>query len=644
MSVQFGIWDLAHKPRDQNHLNLINVAIAPYGPDSKREYVDADASILYRAFHTTKESREEIQPYVSFSGSVLTWDGRLDNRDELLKNVGVALSADTPDVQIVASAYSTWGVGCFAKLIGDWALSIWSPQQCSLLLAKDPIGTRHLYYAVQTDRIIWSSVLDALVLSYGAALAISEEYLAGWLSMFPATHLTPFGGVHAVPPSSFVTIGPSQIKVAKYWEFDPTKKIRFRDDRDYEHQFRRVFAEAVLRRLRSDRPIVAELSGGIDSSAIVCMADELIRNGSAETPGLETISWYYDFDPALDERPYFSEVEKRRGRKGCHINAGLIDVAASEAGFHRATFSATPNTNRSTIQRLKEYSAFMQAHGSRVVLSGLGGEEATGGGVPTPVPELQDLLMSGRFLSLILSLRSWAKKMRKPCLSLLRDALEGFISRQYPRGTRRIDNQWLSPSFARRHRDALASCSLRVTPFGASPSFQHHMRMLEIVRRFLACSVQDATTVREMAYPYLDRELLEFAFAIPIEQMVRVGERRSLMKRALADIVPPEILTRRKLRPHSNLGPTHIPEALPHASSMPHNVDGFDQVININFLLRVLQEAKEGKSVPLYNLRRVLALHNWLRDLMDAGILVRSLRTPGKRNLDLRKRFRTSRT
>src|SRR6266702_6630587 len=84
-----------------------------------------------------------------------------------------------------------------------------------------------------------------------------------------------------------------------------------------------VFAKAVQRSLRSDRPVLAELSGGRDSTSIVCMADSIIARGTAETPRLDTLSMYDDSEPNWNERPYFTKVEEKRGRTGWHIDVGL---------------------------------------------------------------------------------------------------------------------------------------------------------------------------------------------------------------------------------------------------------------------------------------------------------------------------------
>jgi len=110
--------------------------LAPYGPDGRYCYSAKGATIVYCPFHTMKESKSETQPHRSRAGMVLTWDGRLDNRSELKQQLSLKLEGGSPDVLIVASAYEQWGKECLSKLIGDWALSVWTPGDQSLILAK----------------------------------------------------------------------------------------------------------------------------------------------------------------------------------------------------------------------------------------------------------------------------------------------------------------------------------------------------------------------------------------------------------------------------------------------------------------------------------------------------------------------------
>ena len=208
MSVQFGRWNWEGQPPAPDYIEKVSATLAPYGPDSNEAYSKGGVRILYRAFHTTKESHRETQPHISPSGAVITWDGRLDNRAELIGELRDSLTIGSTDIAIVAAAYEKWASACFAKLIGDWALSIWNPINRSLILAKDPIGTHHLFYSFDNHQVTWSSVLDPLIRFAGKTFAICEEYIAGWFSMFPAVHLTPCVGIHSVPPSSSVLLRP----------------------------------------------------------------------------------------------------------------------------------------------------------------------------------------------------------------------------------------------------------------------------------------------------------------------------------------------------------------------------------------------------------------------------------------------------
>src|ERR1700723_749474 len=191
MSVQFGRWNFDGQPPAPDYIEKVSRLLAPYGPDSSEMYSKEGVKILYHAFHVTKESQHERQPLLSSSGDVITWDGRLDNRADLLAELGNSLGIISTDVEIVSAAYQRWGKHCFAKLIGDWAVSIWNPIHRSLILAKDPIGTRHLYYTVDNDQVSWSTILDPIVRLSARTYKICEEYIAGWLACLPATHLTP---------------------------------------------------------------------------------------------------------------------------------------------------------------------------------------------------------------------------------------------------------------------------------------------------------------------------------------------------------------------------------------------------------------------------------------------------------------------
>lgn len=620
MSVQFGRWNFDGQPVDQDSLERVGSSIAPYGPDDGGFYSRNNVCIRYRAFHTTKDSRLEVQPHILPSGAVLTWDGRLDNRAELIHRLRDILTGSSTDVSIVAAAYEEWGCKCFAKLIGDWALSIWDEGTRSLILAKDPIGTRHLYYALDNKQVTWCTILDPLVLFADRPFSLNEEYIAGWLSFFPAAHLTPYVGILAVPPSSSVLIRAEKCMIGRYWDFAPRKRVRYNTDAEYEEHFREVFAQAVRRRLRSDNPILAELSGGMDSTSIVCVADTVIAQGVAETPHLDTVSYYDDSEPNWNERPYFTKVEEKRGRTGCHI-----DVASYENAFPEYTknrFASTPNSGACPTNSAKRFMAYLTERGSRVVLSGIGGDEVTGG-VPSPMPELEDLLASASFRTLVHQLKLWALNKRKPWFHLLFEAARGFFPRALVGAPRHMRPAgWLNPRFVKKHRAALIGYPSRLEIFGAMPSFQDSVSTLSGLQRQLGCDGLAPESLYEKRYPFLDRELLEFMYAVPREQLVRPGQRRSMMRRALVGIVPDEILNRKRKAFVSRSPIAAISSERNKLSEITRDmVIGSLGIVDQRVFAESIERARHGEEIPVGAMMRTLAIEYWLRHLRDWSAL-----------------------
>ena len=618
MSVQFGRWHFEDQPAAPDYIETVSATLAPYGPDSNESYSKGHVRILYRAFHTTKESRREKQPHISSSGAVITWDGLLDNRAELISELSNSVTYGSTDVAIVAAAYENWGANCFAKLIGDWALSIWNPGNRLLILAKDPIGTRHLYYTFDDKQVTWGTILDPLVRLAGKAFALNEEYIAGWFSMFPVVDLTPCVGIHSVPPSSSVLLRPGSHTVSRYWDFDPKNKIRYRTDAEYEDHFRTIFAEAVRRKLRSDQPVLAELSGGRDSSSIVCMADTVIASGTAATPRLDTFSIYDDSEPNWNERPYFTKVEEKRGRAGWHVNVGVQDSGTIPAldpspESPRDRFVPTPGNDGHTSPQLR---TCMLSQGHRVVLSGIGGDEVMGG-VPTPVPELENLLARAQFGALAHQLKVWALQMRKPWFHLFWEAARGFFPPGFVGVPKRMrPAPWLQSSFVKCHWASLTGYPTRTKLFGPLPSFQENVGAFDALRRQLALAALPFEPPYEKRYPYLDRRLLEFMFAIPREQLVRPTQRRSLMRRALVGIVPDEILNRKTKAFVVRSPMVAISSNWAHYAELTQNMLSSSLgIVDSDRVSEALQQVRRGEEVPMVTLKRTLFLEDWLRDL-----------------------------
>jgi asparagine synthase (glutamine-hydrolysing) len=617
MSLQFGKFHFAGRALESGDLDPVRAIFERCSPDSGSSYSDRSVEIIYRAFHTTEESRVEKQPFILDSGEVVTWDGRLDNRDELLAEMGEVLSDSSTDVEAVASAYDRWGTDCFRKLIGDWALSVWIPRTSTIVLAKDFVGTRHLYYSMTNDQITWSTILDPLILAARHSFELEEEYVAGWLSLFPAPHLTPYRGVLAVSPGSYVRLSKRGSWCSKYWDFDPGKRIRHRTDAEYEEHFRNAFELSVKRRLHADSPVLAELSGGVDSSSIVCIADDVLACEGG--PRLDTVSYYDDSEPNWDERPFFTRIEERRGRTGCHIN---IDEPAQQGDTSVTEYGLSPGQPERKCDASVQLAACVERAGHRVLLSGIGGDEVLGG-VPNPLPELADLLARGRVGEFGYRLTLWALSLRKPWIRLCRDTLLLFSSTsvlssadqsKYP--------PWVNAQFIARNHRALRGYRPRTKIFGPAPSFQENLATLDGLRRQLASLMLPTDPQYEVRYPYLDRDLLEFLYAIPRQQLVRPRERRSLMRRALKGIVPDEVLNRRRKAFVIRAPILTISAELERIAEKTDLTMSAFGMVDRDRLLDEMRRAIRGADVAIVPLLRAFTLEAWLTALIDRRILL----------------------
>jgi asparagine synthase (glutamine-hydrolysing) len=628
VSVQFGIWNFDGRPVDPEFLGKVRATIAAHASDGVTTCVKGGFAILHGALHVTQESQNEQQPAISPAGSFLTWDGRLDNRAELLSQLG-SCGPDATDLSIAATAWERAGARCLAGLVGDWSLSVLSRYERTLLLAKDFLGARPLFY-LRTERYVaWSTLLDPLVLVSGERLTLSEEYIAGWLAGFPEVHLTPYNEIRSVPPASLVRITASTTSVETYWHFKPHSVSQVSSDAEYEERFRLLFSDAVRRRLRSARPVIAELSGGMDSSSVVCVADQLVA--SQDQQPVQTVSFFDDTEPNWNERPYFAAVEALRGRAGFHLNVARDGRFVPERD---GSFPVTPAQGARPSESHAELARFLAAGGFRALLSGVGGDEFTGG-VPTGIPELADLLWGGHLRTFLQRALSWAMATRKPVLYMIGRTMQTFLSSLWGSASRKQwPMPWLTPSFANRHRKILRARVTRFEWSGPLPTFQENLLVLDGLQRQIACAGHSPTPACEKRYPFLDRDLLEFLFNVPREQLVRPNQRRSLLRRALRGIVPDIVLDRPRKAYVVTSHLKAIAADWQNVSSLTARmVLESRQILDSAILRKTLEQARRGEDVPLLPAMRALRAEWWLADPgiqrlfgIDAGVNANTFR------------------
>ena len=628
MGVQAGLWFFDGKPVDQALLLRVADAVAPYGPDGCHPLFHDSVGMIYRPFHTTKESRLESQPHTFNAGKVMMWDGRLDNRDELVAALGSSVASPATDVEIAAAAYNRWRTDCFGRFIGDWALTIWDPLEKALILARDYMAVRHLYYYATQEKIFWCSHLAPLVLLSGRQFVLNDEYFAGYITLHPDARLTPYQEIKAVPPASFVKVRNAHVGVHSYWAFEPTDPIRYKTDAEYEEHYRHLFRQSIRRRLRTDSPVLAELSGGYDSSSIVCMADDLLTRENAPAPRVDTISLFDLKEPEVDDHLYFTKVEEKRGRTGFHIDAEASGIPFTLGSLE---FCPTPRGQLSDTLKVVRRK-ILQEGGYRVSLSGLGGDELNGQAADCRVL-LGDLLAEFRFGELIDQLKAWSLLMKRPWILLLSQAFIQLLPIPLrARLTKYAQPEpWINRKFSRRLRLPQHKLGLAQGSQFCLPSKRDWTATLSTLANQMG---EDLPALEEKRYPYLDRDLVDFLTAIPMDQLLRPGQRRSLMRRALTGYLPKEVLTRKTKASAGRVFSMLVEKQWPvledfFASPLSARVGYIDAPGFRNALC----DLKGGNvSASIVDFVRGLTIEFWLRDLARRELIA----IPGKEFLPLK--------
>jgi len=552
------------------------------------------------------------RPFVDRQGNAITFDGRLDNYKELAVVLGVSTSI-TSDSQIVLEAFRYWGGDCFCRLTGDFALALWSATEQALFLVRDHAGSRTLYFRHQQNQVLWSTYLDTF-LTAGSDLHLSQDYVACYLACRPIRDLTPWEGIRSVRPSHYLAIRDGMVSQHPHWNPAVTSTIRYKNDSQYEEHFLHLFGQSVARRTGPGAPILAQLSGGMDSTSIVCMSDCLRRTGDTQAEILDTVSFYDDSEASLNDRPYFSIVEVNRGKTGTHI-----DTAFSQRTFDPhddATYGAylTPGADSFSVSQERRFYDLVWHRGYRSILSGIGGDEVLGG-VPNPLPELADHLVTGKAWTLLRQSVAWSLVDRTPLLKTLCDTAR-YTAQLYegsPSNDKTIP-PWVAAQLLKRVREIDLENTAYFTTMTMTPHQADNGMGWWSIMETLPHLVPQLIVRPEYRYPFLDKDLVNYVFSIPREQVLRPGRRRSVMRRALRGIVPLEILERRRkafqLRaPLSAIQMANSKLEYLFADSAIAKA-GF---VDIHVLRLSLKATARGEAEWRQPLLRTIALELWLR-------------------------------
>jgi asparagine synthase (glutamine-hydrolysing) len=240
------------------------------------------------------------------------------------------------------------------------------------------------------------------------------------------------------------------------------------------------------------------------------------------------------------------------------------------------------------------------------------------GGVPTPVPELADLLARWHGYEFVRQSFRWAVAKKKPVVSLWRSTISQFLPRYITRSSNASNRiPWFKKDFSERNESYIGFSQPRLKLFGRLPSLQANLWALDILGRQFACTPLASRPPYEWRYPFMDRDLVTFCLSIPREQLVRPHERRSLMRRALIGIVPNEILERRRKAYVSRGLVNSLKTEWSRATRGKRLLVEEMGIVDSGALQASIRDAEQGREIPIVPLLRTLTIEHWLRGVAD---------------------------
>jgi len=283
--------------------------------DGSHAAADGPAALAHGALHTLAEDRNAVLP-LQMERCLITADARLDNRPELIAALGLAVQAESPpcEAELIGRAYLKWGEQCVERLLGDFAFAIWDPRRRVLLCARDHFGAKPLCY-YKSDRLFaFGSEPKAVLALAEVPREINEEYICyhfypDLLRGDPA--ITSHRGILRLELAHRITISKGAVEKQRYWQPDLDRESDCRSDEEHFEKFRHLFFQAVEARLRTSCGLGSALSGGLDSSSIVCAARDIL--GKAGRRPLKTYSALFNDVPSADERRWINAIVESGG-------------------------------------------------------------------------------------------------------------------------------------------------------------------------------------------------------------------------------------------------------------------------------------------------------------------------------------------
>jgi asparagine synthase (glutamine-hydrolysing) len=615
-----GIVDLGAPVEPRDALAMADV-LAHRGPDDSGAFAEPGVALAHRRLAIIDLSRDARQPMTDDSGRfVLVYNGEVYNYRELRRQLeakGVRFSTRS-DTEVVLLAFRAWGPDCVTRMRGMWAFAVWDVAARALFCSRDRFGIKPLYYVRHGQRLTFASELKAFARIPGGLrpnVPIVRDFLEqGYLDH---TDQTLFAGVAQLPPAHSMSFGANGLRAWRYWSLSPSTPPP-----DPAREARTRFVESVRLQLRSDVPIGTCLSGGLDSSAIACTVDRLLRTDAASArpigPRQKTFTSYFE-DRGYDERPYARAVAERIGAAAQWISFDdrrLVDVLPRVIQAQDEPFLSMSIVAQWHVMRAAA------AAGVKVMLDGQGGDELLAGYDGFFGFRFADLLIAGRWRELAGEVGAYRSVREASAAALAIALVRPFVPRAVEplaRGRALAATNLLHDDLraAGQHRDGAVTDGARF-PDRLRRQLHHVLtrRLPELLhyedRNSMAHSL-------EARVPFLDHRLVELMFSLDGRHLIRDGRTKVVFREALDGLVPEVVRDRIDKMgfetPDSRFLRGRLGElAMEVFSSRPCRTRGF---VDAGAALRRLQRHRRGEIQAGRELSRALTLELWAQAFLD---------------------------
>lgn len=454
------------------------------------------------------------------------------------------------DTEVLLAAYRVWGEGMLVRLVGMFAFVIVDLEKGRAFAARDPFGIKPLYYAQTQSGLAFASEIKAVLCTPGVDRRVDPSELYRYLrfGMIDGLENTLFRDIRQLPAAQFLTFPldrPQEARTCTYW----SPSLLSESDLSFAEaagELRDRFARSVRLHMRSDVPVGACLSGGVDSTAIV----HFMREVAGPNHELHTFSFVTDDDPRISERPYVERVVQEVGAVSHMVSPRAHDLVND---FDTLILAQDQPFGSSSIYA--QYRVFQLARdaGIKVVLDGQGSDEFFGG-YPTAISaQLAALLVSGHWLDAHRLGRAGTFSLAGTRSRIVLSALARLLPPRLSAAIMPIIGESLMPSYLAADWFTDRSVPIAPRPQGRGINalrdelllFTQHLSLPQLLR------FEDRNSMHfslESRVPFCVPDVGGFAFSLPPEYLVSGdGSTKAVLRKALEGLVPSQILDRPKI-------------------------------------------------------------------------------------------------